>query len=640
MSDQSHARIVFLRAGLCAACLALIGGPLTHRLVAADAPKPADLPEVNRLPARATTYLYRMDWDVLRDRLRGTDVLAAIEDPNVQAFFAELYKRGQGQDAKARLYDFVASALHQELVLAGAPATVPSEDDKLQALREEEEREEAGEPDTGPGPYSYAAVAWDRGNDGDEFYAKFDAMVDTAGEWAGAATQANVGGMDFHVLGEGVSAVHTAWHEDRCYWAIGADAAGWIAQPAGDTHLGDSPRFQAGVTPLLNGRSSGPVALYYHDFGPGWERIMADPRLGAGWSAISWRSVDTMAGAAFVEANGYHIRHYWKLAPGRRTGLFAHSQTSRVDPEWLRRVPADASGFTTGVWDGHSFMLGMAGIYLKMFGAEEEMMAMAPMGLAPIAPLLKQIGPRYLIYRVPGRYGTFPIANVLPISNTVLVTDVNDAEAFLRAIDQLLMRAPGSGTMTLRAGEEIRVINAMMFSVCMAFRDNLMFITINPQLMKDALDNWDKPGPSIVDSAAYKQAAEKYLMKDACFEMYIAPRGFSRGIYDQYIPSLQQLLMYGRMMSGVMSKASPAGSAAGENFSALSFPRGSDIGGHTDQPTILSARDDGEGVLFHGHSPILCTPYYWAYYQALQHLSPQGHRTPLLFMMYLMGIAD
>jgi len=62
-----------------------------------------------------------------------------------------------------------------------------------------------------------------------------------------------------------------------------------------------------------------------------------------------------VAGATFVEKDHYRNRHYWRIGQ-ERYGLFQHSRNARINEAWLKRVPADSSGFTTGVWDAYSLM--------------------------------------------------------------------------------------------------------------------------------------------------------------------------------------------------------------------------------------------------------------------------------------------
>ena len=90
----------------------------------------------------------------------------------------------------------------------------------------------------------------------------------------------------------------------------------------------------------------------------------------------------------------------------------------------------------------------------------------------------------------------------------------------------------------------------------------------------------------------------------------------------------------------MMSRFTSGGDAgAGQpRFDPMSLPRGRDIARHVTKATILSARDDGEGVLFDGFAPLLSTPYYWAYIHALTRLGPGGGLTaPAGAASWLMG---
>jgi hypothetical protein len=78
-------------------------------------------------------------------------------------------------------------------------------------------------------------------------------------------------------------------------------------------------------------------------------------------------------------------------------------------------------------------------------------------------------------------------------------------------------------------------------------------------------------------------------------------------------------------------KASPA---------PLVAPRGSDIAKHAPEATILSAHDDGEGVLFDGRAPVLCTPYYYSYFYSLSHFGPPNAGLLQWAQIALMGKVD
>ena len=60
----------------------------------ARAISPGALPLVDRFPADATSYLYRMGWEDLEGRLKGTTVLEVIKSPAVQRFFEEMKRLG------------------------------------------------------------------------------------------------------------------------------------------------------------------------------------------------------------------------------------------------------------------------------------------------------------------------------------------------------------------------------------------------------------------------------------------------------------------------------------------------------------------------------------------------------------------
>jgi hypothetical protein len=352
--------------------------------------------------------------------------------------------------------------------------------------------------------------------------------------------------------------------------------------------------------------------MYYYDLRPTWQRLTATPP-GAAWNQVSWRSLDAMAGATFVEGSGYRNRHYWKVGP-QRSGLFQHSRESRIDPAWLQRVPAEASGFTTGVWDAWSFLPTVMLLYAKMAGAEDQTLAQAPAMTLPLQPLLGQVGPRYLVYRLPRKYGVFPFADLLPTADMVLITQIRDVGKFEEALGSLPLPMAGAAPTVQMLGHKVRVIPLYYVTMYVALLEKEALVAFSSQMLADALENWTSPGPSILDTPAYK-AATAHVLKDACFELYMPPGGFSRAFYDRYVPVLEQTRNLMGMFGGM------GGGGAGMDL--LIFPRGHDIARHVQEATILSARDEGEGVLFDGRAPVLCTPYYWAYFHALSRFGPR-----------------
>ena len=602
--------------GRLAAGIGLLAGasvPTGGAAVLAAPPGLDKLPAVDQLGGDTTTYLYRMGWDELGGRLQGTDSLQVIEHPEVQAFFEELKRLGSRHEQFASLSRFVLSALHRELVITAVdPIPVPPAAGGDETAKDAEDHQPAGVMD--------AAIITPGAKSKERLRSEFDAMMQTIGRWAGEVDTAEIAGVTFSVLGEEEDGIYTGWKGNRCLWAVGPQAARRVAEPARGAKLSESELFQATVGPLFKGRDGKPTALYYYDLRPGWRRLTADPQTAMAWSNLSWRSLDAVAGATFIEDGGYRNRHYWKIMPDLRTGLFKHSQQAKVNRDWLKRVPAEASGFTTGVWDPTSLILSMVGLFARTIG-EEDMMEAAPMVTAPIAPLAKDMGPRYLVYRVPGKYGSFPIANALPLCNMVVIAELDSADTFEKNLDGMLQMIPGLQETTFN-GHKIKVINVMYMTFYVAILEKELILTIHPQLMKDALIGLDKPGPSIVDTPAYK-AARKYVLPDACFELYIEPGGLSRGIYDQHIPSLQQLISLAQGMGSFMGDDEKTPASA-QGFNSILFPRGQAVAGHLTKATILSARDDGDGVLFDGYAPVISTPYWWVYVHALTQLHPGG----------------
>jgi hypothetical protein len=199
----------------------------------------------------------------------------------------------------------------------------------------------------------------------------------------------------------------------------------------------------------------------------------------------------------------------------------------------------------------------------------------------------------------------------------VIVSQVRDANAFEQGIATIGGAAFAVDRITIH-DTKVLVLNLYYFALHIAILDKEVIATTNSQLLKDALENWATPGPSIVDTPQYK-SVDAHRLNDACFELYMPPGGFSRGIYDYYIPMLQQVLwLAGSPMLSGNRNVSPESRGLHPSL----FPRGAGFIAHSTKPTFLTASDDGNGVLFDGCAPILCTPYYWAYVHALGRLRP------------------
>lgn len=584
-------------------------GVAAARPLWAQTPAAEPLPGTERLGAHTVSYLYRMSWEELKEKLAGTTALRVIETPHVQAFFREVQRLGERGDAAAPLYRFALTALHQELIFATTQAA-----------------------DAGAVPRSFALV-----RPGPQAKAGLQAQFKAALEaWPGDLKKDTVEGIGFSVLDEDGDPIYAAWKDDLCYWALGAEAAQEaLGPPRGET-LAQAALFRATTGPLRAGQKGKPIALYYYDLRPTWKRFSVN-NSGAAWERMSWRSLDAVAGATWVEGKGYRNRHYWKIG-AKRAGLFEHSRTAKINQEWLKRIPAEATSFTTGVWDAFSFAGSLAAFVGGLFGAEAEVIA-APGQVVPLTPLLSNVGHRYLIYRVPGRYGTFPLVNALPMNDLVLITELSDAAQFKQMLEALLAQAGGLlSTGQTKFGEhEVFTINLVYLTVYCAFLEKELLMAFHPQLFKDALENWKRPGPALVDTPAW-QAARRWVPEDACFIMYFAPKGFCRGIYDPYVPQLQQMISMTQAfaVSGFFGNPNQRlATEAGRGLNVLQLPRGSDLAQYVTEPTILAARDDGEGVLFDGYAPVLSTPYYWVYFHALGALQPFGRQGFYGIMSYL-----
>jgi hypothetical protein len=600
---------------------------------AADAVTPQKLPAVDQISGEATSYVYRMGWDELKPKLEGTQALAVIQDPQVLNFLHGLRDRGKGRGEIGDVYTFVIQAWRQNLVMFGGP---PAGQAAAAPAEEREKQEEAGK-----GPPASREVAFIQPSSAGQaaFRKQFDTLVTAARTLKHPPATVNVAGTSMQVIdlfGDMAPSTLAGWQNDRLIWAVGRESADWaLTPPPAGKALADSEMFQKTVGPLLKDQKTGPFALYYYDMRPTWQRLTAKPE-GAGWNQVSWRSLDAVAGATFIEGNGYRNRHYWKVGP-QRTGLFQYSRESRIDPNWLGRIPAEASGFTTGVWDGWSFIVSVVALAAKMSGeGGDEMLVSAPTQAMMLQPLLGQLGPRYLVYRLPRKYAGFPMLDMAPTTDMVLITDLRDRAAFGQALTQMTAMLPGGGVQKLQIlGHEVLAVPLVYLTVYVAPVEKQAIVAFSSQMLRDALENWDKPGPSIVSTPAY-QAASKQLLPDACFELYIAPGGFSRAWLDKYLPMFESTQSIMAAFSGHRGSASEPGS---EPPAPLMAPRGSDIARHAPEATIISARDDGEGVLFDGRAPVLCTPYYWAYFHSLARFGPPQAGMLQWLQIALMGNA-
>jgi hypothetical protein len=556
-------------------------------------------PLITRLPADANCYCYRLGWDELKPKLAGTATLDAVSEPGVQEFFKEVRRIGERGGKTGPAYNFLITASFQTLVLAGKPLPAPNE----------------GEP---AGPDTLYGLAVQPSEAGRADFAKQLDAARASFEKSGLLppvrndkNKIEIAGTTFQKNGEDDKVILSAWDGQTLYLAGSDDAARWLAsqKPDAKQSLAGSEFFASAVSPLFTGQKSEPIALYYHDLRPFWGRHETPF-----WQAMSWRSIESAAGASFIEGRGFRNRHYLKLGE-KRTGLFRSTKGGSVNQEWLKRIPPDATAFMAGYWDVNSLVLsGTAVIGKTLMGVSDDALE-GPGIIQPLQPLLDNIGPRFMYYRVAGKYGALL---PLPVSDMVVVMELKDAAAFGKGLEKLMGMA-GEGIiqpepMTM-LGHKVTAVNLMYITVYFTTIGNDFILTFHPQMMKDALTQWDKPDKSVLDTPDWKAASGK-LVKDPCFIFYIAPNGFARGIYDRYIPVMQQLagilLSFNRYSAEGGAKPDPK--AAGFNLALL--PRGCDLGRHVTEATIMSAHDDGTGVLFDGYAPLLSTPYYWVGVQA------------------------
>lgn len=589
---------------------------LTPAITLGQGVNPRDLPRVDQIGADATSYVYRMGWTELKPKLAGKPALAVIEAPEVAALLQRI-GQSDASEAEGRGLPTAAimSGLHHEIVLTGRPmqAAADPSDEGDRRLRS-------------AGSLHVAVVRDSQGALRQQVQ-----QLTTLAE-AAPSGHVDIAGVVYHpLLGDPESgppgeSTLIAVDQDLIRVATNRAAAEWAHADAAGM-LGDNPLFNSAVAPLLQGQAERPIALYYYDLRPVWEA------LGPAWDQQSWRGIEALAGATFMEERGYRNRHYWKLG-ARRTGFLQKTQASTVPSEWLRRVPAEATGFASGVWDGPSMATVITAIVGRAMGAESEQISGVPMITRQLQPLLGSLGPRYLVYRMPSRYGGAPLfglGSILPLNNTVLISEVSDPEGLQRGLEQVMPPLSPIGRVRVGA-HEAHVLFAMYNLVYVVPIGQQVMIAFNSQHLRDALDNWDRPGASIVDTPEYRAAAE-HLIPDACFQLYLPPGAFSRDLYDHYIPMFEQISTMMHAFYAMQGGHRPQPTAAD---GPVMFPRGSTIAAHVKEGTIISARDDGAGILFDGYAPVLCTPYYVPYvHVAYTFFGDVG--VPMLLMNVLMG---
>lgn len=605
--------------------LVLLAGLLVALATAppADAQDPSEsaatpllqqLPQIDRCGPDTTSYLYRAAWPTAWQQFAGTPVGNAIESEPIQYFLAEVQRMTRRRDPGARLYELTLTALGSELVMASRPV-----DPNDAAAAEEPE----GEPDPSappgiPGPgnsfelpaIAQIAIATSPAAQRDHLA---DVVRKIAEGWTGEVRRLD----DFLVLAQAGMSLMLRQEDNRLLATNAAAGIAWLrADPPQET-LAQAPQFRQTLGPLMADRADLPLALYYYDIRPLW-RAVNRHTAAAMWQPLSWTSIESFAGATWFEDGHFRTRHYLKLAE-RRAGLFEHSRQSRVDDEWLRRVPADATMVITGVWDAHSFCVGTTLILMWTSGGlEYTSAAELPGYIQVLQPITRHFGERYLLYAPPRRYGSFPMLNAVPFSHWVAVAQVDDADELIIAI-RALVRQGGSDTFTFTTTEwretEIHTVMAEFVPLYIAAVDDVVIIAMHPQLLKDAVDNWQRPGPSVLDTPAFEEA-RKHFLPDACFLAYFPPGGFMTAVHDEYVPILQHSLPIALMERRWSSWGNSTGIDSKAAFNPLVIPRGRDLARFERHPTVMTACDDGTGVLFDGVSPVLSTPY-WVTHQHL-----------------------
>lgn len=591
------------------------------------------LPLVDRLDAGVESYSYRMGWNRREGVIAGTPAGKVNADPEVQRFFEEYQRvldRKLALDPLSVL-NLAWEGLNHDLVVARRPAD-----------RDPDEQAGTGQGEVMP-QFWRVLVIEPAGDTGER---RFEAALERlhhAGEkdegGAEAAGTASPEAEPFEVNGvtfESLSPLHPrkllARQGGHYVVVDSADAAKWYTGKPKET-LAEASHFARTVGPLLEGMDGELTSLYYYNTKAKWDRLAVGPAAPM-WDLLSWRSLDGVAGATIVQDGHYRNRHYWRVGE-KRVGLFKHSQTARVNQDWLARIPDDASGFTTGVWDPGSFLRSLVGLYaapaIRLSGTEDPAMwqqMMTPMQMVSVIDsVLTTLGPRYMFYRLPGRYGNAGIPMVPSASifmgDKIVVMESPNPHACFEAIETLMMKdSPMMRASRIELlGHDTLLLQLAYDTIYLAQLDKAVMLAFSPQMLKDGLAFWDNPDPkhALVNTKPYPQVARNAL-PDACFQMYIAPGGFSRGIFDKYLPVLQQFIT---LMQGMYSQDPDPDLPKNNAFRLWHLPRGTHFARHVgDQPTFMSARDDGQGVLFDAHAPVLCSPFYWITLRSMREFLP------------------
>ncbi len=236
--------------------------------------------------------------------------------------------------------------------------------------------------------------------------------------------------------------------------------------------------------------------------------------------------------------------------------------------------------------------------------------------------LVRAMGMRYMIYRVPTEGGVMnpmfmmlPPLVVLPPHQMVFALELVDEPGFRESFQKYWLqatkyieklRADGEGmgfaapnirTFKYR-GETVYEFSMILAAYLHIGKDRLL-ISMNPQLIKDAIRQSQKPGASLVDKPEFKAVYAK-VPKDACFLVYMHKKAFVEQLYKGYMSLAQQL---GPMLLGAVSDGDAI------DFSFADLPSASSIMQYMKSSGYLYGVAKDGGVLFEGEADYL--PLAW-----------------------------
>lgn len=561
------------------------------------------LPQLSRLDPQTTSYVYRIGWKDLLDRLSGTPAGKTILDKHSQDFFGELRKPAGRATIEGAFYSWALDAIQEELVFAGKSEAVFGSEKSLHfgLIR--------------PVEAHHARF--------NELYSRIRGLI----ERTAPTTQQSFGSSRVTELSANKVLLELGYgyntilerDNDSYYWANSQDSLHWGMGDYSSQSLTQSATFSTIASKVVpKNQNSAPIAFYYHDFSPSWRRHRQNIATSQPWSELSWTSLDAMAGATFVEGGRFRNRHYWLVGNNLRRGLFAKTPSARINDEWIKCVPQRASGFITGVWSAQSFISTLESA-ARLASNPDQAITLESLAYLPFAKVLKAIGTRYLLYRVPNAYGVSMYNCINPFVNVIVITEISDPTFFREQLGKSLGESGLPYASRREDGVDIISIWGMA-NVYLAIRGDQLMISFHPQLFEDALDNWLAPKKSIASDERFARA-RKECPSDACFLMYFPPHGFADGTYDMYIPQLQQYLLLASYFSWGEKRGS---GSASTSVNLLSLPRGNRISQYVEEETILWGRDDGQGIEFDGHAPLLSLAYYWAYFYAAANFNGKG----------------